>query len=131
MKSTPPDKHQGAPESTDAYLARLPAAQRAALEKLRRIIAAAAPNAIETISYQMPAFRQGTILVTYAAFRDHCSFFVMSPAVMEAHAADLRGYDAIPAGIRFAPDRPPPAALISKLVKARISEKEASAKRRR
>lgn len=116
--------------SPDEYLATLPAPKRAALQKLRRMIRAAAPKATEDLYYHMPAFRYRVALVCYAAFKEHCSFFVMSRKVLKAHAVELRGYDVIPAGIRFAPDKPLPASLVRTLVKARIAENEARANRR-
>ena len=115
-----------APTSVEAYLAALPAEPRAALEKLRKTIKAAAPDATEAISYQMPAFKQhGRSLVSYAAFKDHCSLFVMSMRVIEAHKEELRPYFSGRGTIRFGFDKPLPAALVKKLVKARIEENAA------
>ena len=110
--------------AVNAYLAAQPADVRAALEDLRRVIRAAAPHATELISYQVPAFRDRYMLVSYGATRSHCSFFVMSTAVMEAHAAELAGYDLGKGTIRFTPSKPLPAALVTKLVKARVAENE-------
>jgi uncharacterized protein YdhG (YjbR/CyaY superfamily) len=74
------------PTTVDDYLASLPEEPRTALEKLRKTIRAAAPKATETISYQMPTFKDhGRFLVSYAAFKNHCSLFPASKAVMEAH----------------------------------------------
>ncbi len=109
----------------DAYLASIPADGRAALLKLRKTIRAIIPEAPEVISYQVPTFKHKGALVAYAAFKDHCSFFVMSTEVMRAHAAELEGHDVGKGSIRFAPDKPLPAALVKKLVKARIAENEA------
>jgi len=115
---------------TDAYLASLPPADRAALQKLRAAIKAAAPEAVESISYQMPAFKyRGRDLVAYAAFKNHCSLFPMSGAVIEAHAADLAAYDTDKGTIRFRASKPLPAALVKKLVKARIAEIDARGRR--
>src|SRR5688500_20262122 len=81
------------PTSVDDYLAALPEAPRAALEKLRETIKAAAPEATETISYQMPTFKdQGRFLVSYAAYKDHCSLFPASDAVREAVGDELSLY---------------------------------------
>ena len=66
--------------SVDDYLAAVPEDARAALEKLRKTIKAAAPGATEVISYQIPAYRYHGLLVGFAAFKDHCTFHVMSPA---------------------------------------------------
>jgi uncharacterized protein YdhG (YjbR/CyaY superfamily) len=113
------------PADVDAYLAALPAADRAALQKLRRAIGAAAPRAEEGFSYGLPAFRLGgRPLVCYGAAKTHCSFFPMSPAVIEAHAADLKGWETSKGTIRFAPDRPLPIPLVRRIVRARIAELE-------
>jgi uncharacterized protein YdhG (YjbR/CyaY superfamily) len=109
----------------DGYLASVPADARAALQKLRRAISAAAPRAEEGASYGLPAFRlDGRPLVCYGAASRHCSFFPMSPAVIRAHAADLAGYDTSTGTIRFTPDRPLPSTLVRKIVKARMAEIE-------
>ena len=107
----------------DAYLASVAADKREALEKLRAAIRAAAPRAEEGFSYGLPAFRlEGRPLVCFGASANHCSFFPMSPAVIRAHAADLKSYATSKGTIRFSPDKPLPAALVRKLVKARIGE---------
>ena len=111
------------PESIDAYLARLTSDKRAALEKLRRAIKAAAPGAEECISYQLPAFRlDGKILVWFGAATNHCSFYP-GAAPIAKHAAELRAYKTSKGTIRFSPDEPIPAALVKKLVRTRISER--------
>ena len=114
----------------DAFLARLPPEARAALEELRRTIAAAAPDAVEGIGYGVPAFKyRGRPLVSFGAGKSHCSFYVQSPAVMEAHQDELAGYDTARGTIRFPPAKPLPARLVTKLVKARIAETEAAARK--
>lgn len=115
-----------AANDVEAYLAALPEAQRAALEKLRRTIKAAAPDADEVISYRMPMFKHHGPLVGLAAFPNHCGVYVMSPAVMDAHNDELKTYDTSKGTIRFPASKPLPAALVRKLVKARIAENEAS-----
>jgi uncharacterized protein YdhG (YjbR/CyaY superfamily) len=111
------------PVSVDAYLESLPADARSGLQKLRNAIRAAAPGAEEGFSYGLPAFRlAGRPLVCYAASRNHCSFYPMSPAVMRAHAAELETYETSKGTIRFAAGEPPPAALVKKIVRARIRE---------
>jgi len=116
-------------QEVDDYLAGVPDDARALLEKLRKTIrAAAGREAVEGFSYGIPAFRlNGRPLVAYAALKNHCSFFPMSPAVIEAHAKDLEGYETAKGTIRFTPDKPLPSALVRKLVKARIAEAEAGA----
>lgn len=119
----------------DAYLATLPEDRRAALEQLRQTIRAAAPQAMEVISYSIPAFKyRGRPLVSFVAATSHLSFFVQSPAVMEAHREELAGYQTSKGTVRFTPDRPLPQALIASLVQARIAETDAlvpTVKRRR
>lgn len=120
------------PETIDEYLAPLSEDQRSALEKLRKTIRAAAPKAEECISYRIPAFRlDGKPLVAFGAARNHCSLYPMSSATIAAHKEDLRDYDTSKGTIRFRPDYPLPAALVRKLVKARIAEnREREAKQR-
>jgi uncharacterized protein YdhG (YjbR/CyaY superfamily) len=121
-----------APASVDAYLARLPNAPRAALEQLRETIKAVAPEATETISYQMPAFRlDGRFLVWYAAFKDHCSLFPATEKVLEAHATALKPYFSGKGTIRFTVEEPLPAALVKKIVRTRIEENAALSRSRR
>jgi uncharacterized protein YdhG (YjbR/CyaY superfamily) len=118
------------PRSVDEYLAALPDGPRAALEKLRETIKAAAPEATETISYQMPAFKdRGRFLVSYAAFKDHCSLFPGSKAVIAAHREELKTHISGPGTLRFTTDNPIPTAMVRKIVKARIEEN--AARRRR
>ncbi len=125
-------ERSAAPKTVDEYLAKVPADMRAALERLRRTIKAAAPGAEEVISYRMPAFRHHGMLVYYAAFRDHCSLFVGSPSVRRRFASELKPFAAGKGTFRFTPQRPLPAALVKRIVKARVAENEAhaSAKRR-
>jgi len=116
-------------DEIDAYLAKLPADKRAALEALRRTIRASAPEALEGLSYQIPTFRYRGGLVSFGAASKHCAFYVMSPAVMEAHRDELAGYDTTKGAIRFSADQPLPAALVKKLVVARMKENRARGSR--
>ena len=111
------------PKTIDEYLAALSDDKRAALEKLRKTIRAAAPKAQECISYQLPAFRlDGRVLVAFGAAANHCAFYPGSGTTVAAHADLLKGYDTSKGTIRFPVDKPLPAALVRKLVKARIAE---------
>ena len=111
------------PKTIDEYLAALSADKRAALEKLRKTIKAAAPKAEECISYQLAAFRlDGRPLVAFGATGNHCAFYPMSAYTVEAHKDELKDYDTSKGTIRFQADRPLPVALVRKLVKARIAE---------
>jgi uncharacterized protein YdhG (YjbR/CyaY superfamily) len=111
----------GKPKSIDRYLEALSADKRAALQKLRKDIRAAAPGAEECISYQMPAFRlDGRMLVWFGAASKHCAFFPGSTAI-ERHAKDLARYDTSKGTVRFPPGEPLPATLVRKLVRTRIA----------
>jgi uncharacterized protein YdhG (YjbR/CyaY superfamily) len=117
-------------KTIDDYLAGLKSDQRAALEKIRAAIKSAAPRAEECISYQLPAFRlDGKPLVAFGAAAHHCSFYPMSSAIIAAHKDDLEKHDTSKGTIRFTPDKPLPAALIKKIVKARIAEIKTSPKK--
>ncbi|MGH7150288.1 MAG: iron chaperone [Planctomycetota bacterium] len=109
----------------DEYLAALTGNKRAALVRLRKTIRAAAPEAEECISYQLPAFRQNGMLVFFGASENHCSLH-MDPSTLEAHKDELEGYDTSKGTIRFQPDDPLPVALVRKLVRARIAENASS-----
>ena len=109
--------------TTDEYLATVPEEQRTALEQLRAMILAAAPDLTEAISYGVPAFKyKGKALVSMGAAKAHCAFYVQSPAVMDDHATDLAGYDTSKGTVRFNAGEPLPPQLVTKLVKARIAE---------
>ena len=109
----------------DEYLADISEESRAALEKLRKTIGSAAPKATEGISYGVPTFKYLGPLVGFGAAKNHCSFYVMSTTVMEAHTNELGSFDTSKGTIRFPPGEPLPSALVRKLVKARIAENEA------
>jgi uncharacterized protein YdhG (YjbR/CyaY superfamily) len=111
--------------TVDAYLATLPEDARTTLAALRKTIRAAAPKATEVISYQIPTFKHQGMLVAFAAFEGHCGFYVISEKVLRSHAAELKEYELNKASIRFSTSKPLPAALVTKLVKARIAENEA------
>src|SRR6266403_682764 len=105
------------PNTIDEYLAGVSDDQRAALEKLRKTIRAAAPKAEECISYQLAAFRlNGKMLVALGATANHCAFYPMSSATVAAHQDALKDYDTSKGTIRFPADKPLPAALVRKLV---------------
>jgi uncharacterized protein YdhG (YjbR/CyaY superfamily) len=119
-------KKKIAAKTIDDYLAALrDAHQRAALEKLRKTIQAAAPKAQECISYGLAAFRlNGRPLVAFGASSSHCAFYPMNGTMVEAYKTELKDYETSKGTIRFQADKPLPAALVRKLVKARIAENE-------
>lgn len=114
------------PTGVEAYLSELPEDRRTTLEELRETIRSAAPDATETISYRMPAFKdRGRMLVWYAAFEDHFSMFPASDAVKEALGEQLTPYLSGKGTIRFAWDERLPVSLVKRVVKARIKENAA------
>ncbi|HKY33254.1 MAG TPA: DUF1801 domain-containing protein [Candidatus Polarisedimenticolia bacterium] len=118
-------------KTIEAYLKGATREQRAALEKLRGDIRAAAPGAEECISYGLPAFRLGGMLVGFGARPGHCSFYLMSSTTLDSFRKEVEGYDVSKGTIRFAPEKPLPASLVRKLVKARIEENAARSGGRR
>src|SRR4029077_14879711 len=108
-------------ESVDGYLELLPGEGRVALEKLRMIIKAAAPGTTEVISYRIPVFKyQERPLVSIGATENHCSFYIMSSSMIPKgagiQARERRGYGVGGSRIRYSPDKPLPAGLVTKLV---------------
>lgn len=122
MKKVNPDDM---PKTVDEYLAALPKEARATLEKIRKTVKAVAPKATEGISYQMPMYKQHGMLVGFAAFKDHCSFFPGAEPIA-AHKDELKAYETSKGTIRFPIGQPLPAALVKKLVKTRLAENEAA-----
>ena len=123
MTSKPKGKTK--PATIDEYLAGVRPDQRAALQRLRKTIRAIVPRAEECISYQIPAFRlDGKVLVWFAAAARHCSFF--PGGAVEEFEEELADFATSKGTVRFQPDRPIPATLIRKLVKARIARIAAS-----
>jgi uncharacterized protein YdhG (YjbR/CyaY superfamily) len=110
----------------DDYLEGVPEPARSTLNKVRAAIRAALPaEATEGISYQIPVFKYKGPLVWYAAFSNHCSLFPGS-SVIKAFKGELKGYTASKRTIQFPVNKPLPAGLIKKMVKARLAEKKAS-----
>lgn len=110
--------------SVEEYLSSLSVPQRAVLQELRRTVNAAAPDATETIAYNMPALRShgGQFLASYAAYKRHYSLFPASGAVIEALGEELTPYLAGKGTIRFPADKPVPFALVTRIVKVRVAE---------
>jgi uncharacterized protein YdhG (YjbR/CyaY superfamily) len=107
----------------DDYLAAVGGDQRAALDRLRTTIRSIVPRAEECISYGMPAFRvDGAIVAGFRATAKGCSYYPFSGTTLRTLADDLRGYDKTKSALHFGPDEPLPAALVRKLIRARIAE---------
>ena len=113
-----PDKAR----TIDEYLKPLSKENRVALEKLRKAIQAAAPDAEECISYDIPGYCLGSrLLVSFGAAKNHCSFYPGARPI-RTHKKELAGYELSIGTIRFPAEKPLPSALVKKLVKTRISE---------
>ena len=105
----------------DAYLAGLPEDQREVLAKLRADVARLAPDAVETISYGMPAFKlDGKFLVSYAGWQQHCSVYPIDDGLLERHAGAVGGYGRTKGAIHFTKARPLPDAFVADLVRGRV-----------
>jgi uncharacterized protein YdhG (YjbR/CyaY superfamily) len=113
------------PTTIDEYLQLLPDEQRAALERLRKIVHAAAPEAVETITYRVPVFKQNGMLVGFGAAKDHCAFYPCNGAVVEKFKKELKNFETSKGTIRFQPEKPLAVALVKKIVKMRIAENDA------
>ena len=128
---TPPKTTGSGLAEVNRYLAAVPEPARGVLQKIRAAIRSAAPKeATEAISYGIPAFKYKGGLVAYAAFSRHCSFFPMSLAVMARFREDLRDFPTSKGTIRFPVDRPLFAALVKKMVRARVAENRTREQRR-
>ena len=109
--------------SVDAYLALLPVDRRGPMDELRRAIGAAAPDAIEAIAYNMPAFRlHGRFFMSYDAFKHHYSLFPWTDAMIDELGDALRPYAAGKGTIRFPAHEPIPVELVGRIVRIRRRE---------
>ena len=116
--------------TVDDYLADVPAKQRAVLKKIRATVKSVAPEVGEKISYGMPAFTYHGNLLYYGAMKTHLSLFPGSKSVVKKYDAEIKRYGTTSAGtIRFQADKPLPATLIRKIVRARMAENRARATR--
>lgn len=111
------------PTTIDEYLATVKGERRAALEKLRKTIRAIVPKAEECVSYGIPAFRlNGKIVAGFLATAKGCSYFPFSGRTLTTLAGEVEGYERTKGSLHFDPARPLPAALVRKLIEARIAE---------
>jgi uncharacterized protein YdhG (YjbR/CyaY superfamily) len=113
----------------EAYLACVPEPARATLESIRATIRAAAPKeATEALSYGIPSFQYKGALVSYAAFKEHCSLFPMGSSAIEEFAEELKGFRTSKGTIQFPLDKPLPGTLVKKIVKARVVQNAVKAR---
>ena len=121
---SPKSSSQAPPQDVDEYLANLSEPARSMVSKIRKAIRSAAPpEATETISYKMPAFRHHGVLVWYAGFSNHCSLFPTA-AVMDKFKGELKGFSTSKGTIQFPLGKSLPIALIKRLVKERVRQIE-------
>jgi uncharacterized protein YdhG (YjbR/CyaY superfamily) len=119
----PPPPRPPKPGTVEEYLAGLAVDRRARIQAMRETIAAAAPGAVETIAYDMPAFRlDGRFLVSFAAYKQHDSLFPATDGVVEALGDDVRPYLAGRGTIRFPAKQPLPLGLIARILAVRVAE---------
>jgi len=111
------------PKTVDEYLEALPVDVRSALIKLRKTIKSTAPKAEEVISYGMPGYKYYGSLVYFAAFKNHCSFFPGSSQIVKLYE-ELKSFKTAKGTIQFTIDKPLPATLVKKIVKARMKDNE-------
>jgi uncharacterized protein YdhG (YjbR/CyaY superfamily) len=114
----------------DGYIPQFPAEVQSILQKVRKTISAAAPDASERISYQMPAFRQHGILVYFAAWKNHIGLYppISGDKALEKAVARYAG----PKGnLQFPLDEPIPYRLIERIVKLRVKQDLAKAAAKR
>jgi uncharacterized protein YdhG (YjbR/CyaY superfamily) len=120
----PAVKSKGAPKNVDEHLAGVSEPARSTLNKIRAAIRSAVPpDATEAISYRIPAFKYKGVLVWFAAFSNHCSLFPTA-SIVGAFKNELKGFSTSKGTIQFPTDKPPPTALVKKLVKARVVQNE-------
>lgn len=131
MKKSASTSKSAPAKDVDAYLVSATKEQRAVLENLRKAIKAAAPKAEELISYQIPTYKYHGPLVHFVARESYCSFIAVSKTVLERFKDALAGFDTSGTTIHFTVENPLPAALVKKIVKARVVENEAQAKLKR
>jgi uncharacterized protein YdhG (YjbR/CyaY superfamily) len=118
------------PSDIDEYISTFPEDIQEILQKIRKTVRNAAPDATETISYQIPTFKQSENIVHFAAFSKHISFFPTSSGVRKFRK-ELAGYETSKGTIKFTLGKPIPYVLISKITKFRVAESMGKEKRKR
>jgi uncharacterized protein YdhG (YjbR/CyaY superfamily) len=130
MKKQKPQRHSNAkrtaaPKTVNEYLAAVPEPARSTLKKVRAAIRAAAPaETTEIISYGMPIYKYKGTLIGLAAFPKHCSLFLATSSLLKMFKDELSRYKTSKGTIRFPSDKPLPASLVKKIVKARVAQND-------
>jgi uncharacterized protein YdhG (YjbR/CyaY superfamily) len=114
-------------KTVEEYLVGTPEPARSRLEKVRAVIRSVVPTeTTELISYGIPTFRYKRGLVAFAAFKNHCSFFPLGSSVLDKFKEELKPFRVSKGTLHFPLDKPLPAALVKKIVKARIVQNESN-----
>jgi uncharacterized protein YdhG (YjbR/CyaY superfamily) len=108
-------------EGVDNYIANLPLEQQIALERVRQIIKKTVPEAVEFISYKMPAYHCHGMIGGFAAFKNHCSFFPWNAQTIIDFATELKDFKTSAGTIQFTPEKPLPEALLQKILRYRVA----------
>jgi uncharacterized protein YdhG (YjbR/CyaY superfamily) len=116
--------------TVDDYLSELPDDVYLVLENIRQIIKFLVPDAEETISYQVPAYKFKGMLVGFGATKTHCSFFVMSSTLLKEFEEEVKDFDTSTGTIRFTPEKPVPNELITRIVMTRVAENETKSQKK-
>jgi len=119
-------KSMKGPDTVDEYLAALPEKERTVLSNIRKTIKATAPKAEEVIGYGMPGYKYHGMLVYFAAFKNHCSFFP-GTSMLEHFGEEVKKYKTSKGTLQFTVDKPIPSTLVKKIVKTRMKQNEANA----
>jgi len=125
MKKKDLQSGKAAAKSVDEYLARVPKPARSTLKQVRAVIRSVVPpETTEVISYGIPTFKYKRGLVAFAAFTNHCSLFPLGSSVLDAFKEELKEFRVSKGTLHFPLHKPLPAALVKKIVKARIAQNE-------
>ena len=108
-------------EAVNEYIVNLPIEQQIALERVRQIIKSTVPEAVEFISYKMPAYHCHGMIGGFAAFKNHCSFYPWNAQTIEDFAAELKDFKTSAGTIQFTPEKPLPEALLQKILRYRVA----------
>jgi uncharacterized protein YdhG (YjbR/CyaY superfamily) len=109
-------------EEVDAYLLGVEEPKRGTLEAVRRTILEIVPEAEQTISYRVPAFRVDRHTIAgFAVFKDHLSYLPFSGSVLPQLSDELEGYTMTKSALHFPVDRPLPKTLVEKLIAVRLT----------
>jgi uncharacterized protein YdhG (YjbR/CyaY superfamily) len=123
------DRNKHVITTIDAYIATFSDEMQRKLQELREVIRAAAPEATEKISYQMPTFYLNGNLVHFAAYKQHIGFYP-TPSGTEHFQKELSPYKTSKGTVQFPLDQPIPFDLVTKMVNFRVAENKQKALRK-